>query len=306
MKLCRFNDNRLGVVRDDRLFDVSEALGLLPPLTWPAPHGDHLVRNIKRIAARIEELLPTALEVSLAHARMLSPVPNPSKIIAAPLNYSWHVAEAGLDPQIHAGTHCVSYDGYLTPIDKLGLFIKAGTSLVGPGEGIELVYPERRSDHEIELVAVIGREAKNISEESALSHVMGYCIGLDMAVRGPEDRSFRKSPDTYTVIGPLLVSADEIAAPEELDFTLQVNGQVRQGGNTRDLTVGLSRLIAIAASCYTLYPGDLVMTGTPDGVAPVKSGDDLVATFSGLGELRTKVRSGVPSSGVHGQKAHSA
>lgn len=303
MKLCRLNDNRLGVFHGDRLMDVTSALRVLPALKWPVPQGDHLVLNFALVAQSIRELLPTARAVPLDDVKFLSPIANPSKIIAAPLNYTKHVAEVGKDPQIHEGTHSFTYDGYRTPIDKLGLFIKANSSLVGPSEGIELVYPERRTDHEIELAVVIGRLAKNITEAEALSYVLGYSICLDMTVRGPEDRSFRKSPDTYSVLGTVLVTADEITEPEQLDFAITVNGVRRQSGNTRDLTVGLRRLIAIAASCYTLYPGDIIMTGTPDGVAPVTAGDEVVATIDGLGELRTRVRAGAPSSGVHGQKA---
>jgi 2-keto-4-pentenoate hydratase/2-oxohepta-3-ene-1,7-dioic acid hydratase in catechol pathway len=175
--------------------------------------------------------------------------------------------------------------------------------VIGPSEGIMLTYPERRTDHEVELVAVIGREGKNIAEAKAMDHVCGYCIGLDMTVRGPEDRSFRKSPDSYTVLGPLLVTADEVDDPGQLDLSISVNGVVKQNANTRDLTVDLPRLVAIASSCYTLYPGDIIMTGTPDGVASVAAGDSIVAKISSLGELKVSVRAGTPSTVVHGQKA---
>jgi 2-keto-4-pentenoate hydratase/2-oxohepta-3-ene-1,7-dioic acid hydratase in catechol pathway len=301
MRLCRLNDNRLGIIDNGQIRDVSGALLALPPISWPWHQGDHLVRNFTEVATKIRQLAASAPVIEPDDVRFLSPIGNPSKIIAAPLNYTKHVTEVGRDAQIHANTHSFTYEGFRTPIDKLGLFIKASSSLVGPGEGVELVYPERRTDHEIELAVIIGREAKNISESDALSCVLGYSICLDMTVRGPEDRSFRKSPDTYSVLGPTLVTAEEIPNPEGLDLALTVNGVTKQSGNTRDLTVGLCRLIAIASSCYTLYPGDIIMTGTPDGVAPVMPGDDVVARIAGLGEMHVKVRSGAPSSGIHGQ-----
>jgi 2-keto-4-pentenoate hydratase/2-oxohepta-3-ene-1,7-dioic acid hydratase in catechol pathway len=303
MKLCRFNDNRLGVLEGSAIKDVTEALEVLPPLHWPVPQGDHFFRHFQEIRRAIASRLSTASVVPPESIRFLSPIVNSSKIIAAPLNYTKHVTEVGKDPQIHAGTHSFQHDGFRTPIDKLGLFLKAGSSVVGPSEGIVLTYPERRTDHEVELVAVVGREGKNIPEAQAMDHVCGYCIGLDMTVRGPEDRSFRKSPDSYTVLGPLLVTPEEIDDPGQLDLSISVNGVIRQSANTRDLTVGLPRLVAIASSCYTLYPGDIIMTGTPDGVASVAAGDSIVATISSLGELQVSVRAGTPSNRVHGQKA---
>ena len=301
MRFCRFDANRLGIVEGNTIRDVTDALLSLPPLSWPAPHGDHFARNFDVVAARARELVSSAPIVDAEKVRFLSPIANPSKIVAAPLNYTKHLTEVGRDPQIHANTHSFTHEGFATPIDKLGLFIKSTSSLVGPGEGVELVYPERRTDHEIELAVVIGREAKNISESEAFSHILGYSVSLDMTVRGPEDRSFRKSPDTYSVLGPVLVTIDEIEDPERLDFSITVNGVTKQRGNTSDLIVGLRRLIAIAASCYTLYPGDIIMTGTPDGVAPVSPGDDVVATIAGLGKMRVQVRQGTPSSGIHGR-----
>jgi 2-keto-4-pentenoate hydratase/2-oxohepta-3-ene-1,7-dioic acid hydratase in catechol pathway len=303
MKLCRFNDNRLGVLQGSSIRDVTEALEVLPPLRWPLPQGDHFFRHFQEIRQAITSRLSTAPVVTAERIQFLSPVVNASKIIAAPLNYTKHVTEVGKDPQIHAGTHSFEHNGFRTPIEKLGLFLKAGSSVVGPSEGIVLTYPWRRTDHEVELVAVIGRQGKDIPEAQAMDHVCGYCIGLDMTVRGPEDRSFRKSPDSYTVLGPLLVTSEEIEDPGRLDLSISVNGVIRQSANTRDLTVALPRLVAIASSCYTLYPGDIIMTGTPDGVASVAAGDSIVAKISSLGKLRVSVRAGTPSSGVHGQKA---
>lgn len=302
MKLCRFGTNRLGVLDDQGVRDVTAALEVLPALHWPVAQGDHLIRHLPALLDRIAGLLPEAQYADASRLNFLSPIANPSKIITAPLNYTEHVNEVSRDPAIHAGTRVFDFDGFPTPIDKLGLFLKANTSIAGAGEGIELIYPERRTDHEVELVAVIGREARNVSEERALDIVCGYCIGLDMTVRGPEDRSFRKSPDSYTILGPFFATSDEIPNPDDLDLSITINGVIRQSSNTRYLTVGLRRLIAIASSCYTLQPGDVIMTGTPDGVGPVAAGDEIVASIAMLGALRTRVRAGTPIQAVHGRQ----
>ena len=300
MRLCRIGDRRLGLIREGVVLDVSAALAALPSLTWPPSLGDHLIAHLGLVAEAVERIAASAPIVE--YPCFESPVAAPSKIIAAPLNYRRHVAEVKRDAEINAGTHATAFEGYATPIDKLGLFIKASSSLVGASHGIELVYPDRRTDHEVELVAVIGRGGRNISEADALAHVCGYAIGLDMTVRGPEDRSFRKSPDSYTVLGPELVLASEIADPLGLDLSLDVNGEVRQQANTADLIVDLPRLIAIASSCYTLYPGDLIMTGTPDGVGPVGVGDTITAKISGFADLKVQVKRAIADPGVHGQK----
>jgi 2-keto-4-pentenoate hydratase/2-oxohepta-3-ene-1,7-dioic acid hydratase in catechol pathway len=306
MKLCRYAENRLGVLVGKSLKDVTKALDALPPIRWPAAPGDHLIRHLDLILEEIEKLLPDAPIVPFSTTTLLSPVANPSKIVAAPLNYEKHVDEVSRDPQIHAKSHTFTLDGFRTPIDKLGLFLKAGSSIVGASEGVTLVYPERRTDHEIELVAIIGREAKDITEAEALDYVCAYCIGLDMTVRGPEDRSFRKSPDSYTVLGPILVTANEVRNPSNLEMALSVNGHERQRANTAELTVGISRMIAIAASCYTLYPGDILMTGTPDGVGEVHPGDEIRASIEGLGDLVVLVRQGNRSRSIHGLKSSAA
>jgi 2,4-diketo-3-deoxy-L-fuconate hydrolase len=217
--------------------------------------------------------------------RMLSPVANPSKIIGTPANYLAHAEEARLDPQIN-----VFHAGKQRTIEEQGLFLKASSSLVGPSEGVAAKFADRRTDHEAELGVVIGRKTGPIAEDAALSVVAGYAIALDMSVRGKEDRSFRKSPDSYAVLGPWLVTADELGDPSALDFTLHVNGELRQAANTREMVIGIARQISWASSCYTLYPGDIIMTGTCQGVAPVKPGDVMTVAIERIGEMTVAVR----------------
>ena len=149
---------------------------------------------------------------------------------------------------------------------------------------------ERRIDHEVELAVVIGREAFRVRREEALGHVAGYAAGLDMSVRGTEDRSWRKSFDSATVLGPWLVTADELGDPGDLDLTLEVNGEVRQASSTRHLIFDVARLIEYASATYRLYPGDVILTGTPEGVGPVGQGDVMRAEVERIGAMAVRVR----------------
>lgn len=290
MRLCRFNDRRLGVVKGEKIVDVTEAANILGTHAWPFPKGDLAIARLPELLAAIDEIVAGAAEIDLAGATLLSPVANPTKIIAAPLNYQAHSDELGKDPGLHHNTHQNKFEGYATPIDKLGLFLKSTSSVVGPGEGVTAIFPERRTDHEVELVAIIGEEAANVGEDAALGVVAGYCIGLDMSIRGTEARSMRKSADGYTVLGPWMVTADEVADPQNLDLAISVNGEARQSSNTRLMTVGLAKLISLASKWYRLYPGDVIMTGTPEGVGPVTAGDVMEAEIEGLGSMIVEVR----------------
>ena len=118
----------------------------------------------------------------------------------------------------------------------------------------------------------------------------GYAIGLDITIRGSEDRSFRKSPDSYSVLGPWLVTADEIPDPGTLDLEIAVNGERRQQSNTRYLILGVAELVELASSMYTLHPGDVIFTGTPEGVSPIEPGDRIVATIQSIGTMQVAVR----------------
>jgi 2-keto-4-pentenoate hydratase/2-oxohepta-3-ene-1,7-dioic acid hydratase in catechol pathway len=134
--------------------------------------------------------------------------------------------------------------------------------------------------------------------------VAGYCIGLDITVRGSEDRSFRKSGDSYSVLGPWLVTSDEIPTPGQLDLQIAVNGDVRQSSNTKYLILGVAELIELASSFYTLYPGDVIFTGTPEGVSPIEPGDEIVATIEKIGTMHVSVRGHKDSHNHEGHEAH--
>ena len=159
----------------------------------------------------------------------------------------------------------------------------------GFGEDIRLRMPERRNDHEVELAVIIGKQCNRVKQEDALDCVLGYAIGLDMTIRGPELPSFRKSVDTYAVCGPWLVTKDEVPDPNRLRISLKVNGETRQDSNTSKLIYNVQKLIEYASSYYTLYPGDLIFTGTPEGVGPVKPGDVLTAEIEGVGRSDVRI-----------------
>jgi 2,4-didehydro-3-deoxy-L-rhamnonate hydrolase len=285
MKLCRFDDNRIGLVRGRNVHDVSAILDALPPLRYPLPFGDHLIAHLDGLRPQMERLADDAVPRPVDEVRFLSPVANPSKIIGTPVNYQAHVEEAERDPQI-----AVYLENRSRSIEEQGLFLKASSSLVGPSEGVTIRFADRRTDHEAELGVVIGHRTGPIAETDALSVVAGYAIALDMVVRGKEDRSFRKSPDSYAVLGPWLVTADELGDPRALEFALHVNGETRQAANTRDMIIGIARQIAWASSVYTLYPGDIIMTGTCQGVGAVKPGDVMTLAFERIGEMTVAVR----------------
>jgi 2-keto-4-pentenoate hydratase/2-oxohepta-3-ene-1,7-dioic acid hydratase in catechol pathway len=304
MRLCRFDDNRLGIVDGESVRDVTSALDVLPQVRYPLPTHDPLIANLPQVLARAKAIASSAPALPLAGRRLLSPVANPGKLVAAPVNYQTHLDEVRSDKALHHNTAA-----HTVTIQTAGLFLKANSSLVGPGEGVVIRKPDRRTDHEVELAVVIGRTASHIARGDALDYIAGYTIGLDITIRGTEDRSFRKSVDTHSVLGPWLVTADEIAEPGTLDLEIAVNGEQRQKSNTSRLILSVAELIELASSFYTLYPGDVIFTGTPEGVSPIEAGDEIVATIEKIGTMRVQVRAaeGPPSpSASAGQAAVAA
>ena len=282
MKICRFDNNRLGLVADDGIRDVTGVLAKLPTASYPFPRHDALIAHLGDLKADIAKAAQSAKPVPVEKVKLLSPVANPGKIIAAPVNYKKHLEEALADKGIHHGN-------LIQEIHKAGMFLKATSAVVGPGEGVKLVHTDRRNDHEVELALVIGRTAKNVKAAEAMDHIAGYCIGLDMTIRGPEERSLRKSPDSYCVLGPWLVTRDEVPEPGQLSVKIAVNDTMKQDAHTSDLILSVAELIEWGSSFYTLYPGDVILTGTPQGVGPVRPGDTMLATIERIGSMQVRV-----------------
>ncbi len=285
MKLARYNADKLGLVRNEQLIDVTEAIDAIETAGqagWPLPPGDRLIAAIDAVRARVDALRKSGFVQLHTSVSLKSPVANPTKVIGAPANYRAHIDEANADPGITFGTTT-------TTIEDYGLFLKNPVP-VGPGEGIALPFADRRTDHEVELAMIIGRTARNVARADALDCVAGYAIGLDMTVRGREERSLRKAADGFSVLGPWLVTADEIPDPDSLALRLSVNGELRQDSSTAMQIFDCRRLIAYASRFYTLYPGDVIMTGTPEGVGPVVPGDVMTCEIEGIGAMEVAVR----------------
>ncbi len=207
----------------------------------------------------------------------------PGKVLCIGRNYAEHVREMG--------------DVTGLPTEPV-VFLKPSTALVA-SEG-EVVIPPQSEDvhHEVEIVAVIGRGGKNIPEEQALDHVGAYALGLDMTARDVQRRAkdagkpwaVAKGFDTFAPLGPLTPAA-EITDPQALDLRLTVNGEMRQDGRTADMIFPVAWLVSYLSRIFTLEPGDLIYTGTPEGVGPVTPGDVLEATSGGgLAPLCVTVR----------------
>jgi 2-keto-4-pentenoate hydratase/2-oxohepta-3-ene-1,7-dioic acid hydratase in catechol pathway len=287
MRICRFDNDRLGVIRGDMVHDVSAAQDEIRKGARYDMRGDAVIAALPQWRERLEKMAASAPAKPLAQVRLLPPVARPSKVMAAPTNYRKHIEEMNHVAEALSG----GKRRFPTDIGEAGIFLKANSAVVGPSEGIPIRFPDKRNDHEIELCLIIGKEGSRISRDNALDYVAGYCLGLDMTVRGPQDRSFRKSCDGYAVLGPWMVTADEIANPDDLPLSLKVNGETRQDTNTSYLIYDIRRLIEFASEYYTLYPGDVYYTGTPEGVGPVKPGDRLSGRSADvLGELQIDVR----------------
>jgi len=209
----------------------------------------------------------------LAEIQLLPVVPDPTKIVAAPVNYFDHKAEMNEDAHI----------------DALGVFLKAPSSVIAAGQAVTLPYVDRRFDQEGELAFVIGRTARNVAADDAATYIAGYTCLLDMTMRGGEDRSTRKSFDTFTPVGPHLVTPDEVGPLDQLRLQTWVNGDLRQDADISDLIWGVSSLLEYVSSVMTLHPGDIVTTGTPAGVGQVEDGDRIAVEITHVGRLEASV-----------------
>jgi 2-keto-4-pentenoate hydratase/2-oxohepta-3-ene-1,7-dioic acid hydratase in catechol pathway len=288
VKLALFGDQRLGIVAGDGLVD---ATGALP---WPhdadpltAGWWRRLCRDFAEARPALERAAAEGAAVPLRDVRLRAPVLNPSKIIAAASNYAAHVEEMHQVQERTLGR----VESWMMHFD---VFLKAPSSLVGPADQIVLPAAEVAAGHEIhhesELVVVVGEGGRDIQEGSALDHVFGYAIGLDITVRGAADRSRRKSYDSFSPVGPWVTTADEVGDPGDLEIRLEVNGTERQRVHTATMLTKVPALVAYASSLMTLLPGDLIFTGAPPGVGPIHAGDELDARISRLGAMRLRVR----------------
>ena len=287
MKLCRFNDDRLGLILDNMVHDVTDVQTKIRNNARYDMLGDAVVAALPEWRQSIEEAASAASGVSLEGLSLLPPVARPSKTMAAPVNYAAHVAEMAAQP------HVTGEDkGPSRPpgIQNQGIFLKSNSAVVGPSQGVAIRFPDRRNDHEVEFVIIVGKQGSRVKKEDAMDYIAGYTLGLDMTVRGVEDRSFRKSCDGYAPVGPCMVTADEIPDPNNVPFTVHLNGKLQQDAHTKDMIFDVPRLIEFASEFYTIYPGDYLFTGSPPGVSEVKPGDVMHCACQYIGEMEVVVR----------------
>ncbi|MFW9855671.1 MAG: fumarylacetoacetate hydrolase family protein [Candidatus Thorarchaeota archaeon] len=207
----------------------------------------------------------------------------PSKIICLAKNYAEHAREMGVRP---------------TDLPKQpSIFLKPPSALVGPGKNIVIPPQTQEVHHEVELAVVIGKRVKEIPVEAAMGAIFGYSILLDITARDLQSVAKQtgrpwfvsKGFDTFAPMGPFIVTTEEIKDPHDLDLELKVNGVTKQKGNTRDMIFKIEQILSYCSTITTLEPGDIIATGTPEGVGRFHRGDQLAATISSIGELRLGV-----------------
>ena len=270
MKLVRVGPpgaERPGLIDEQgRVRDVSSIVGEV----GPGQLSDEALAQLARVDASTLPIAPDD--------RFGVPWTGIGKIIAIGLNYADHAAEAGMAP----------------PAEPI-VFLKANSALNGPNDNVMLPRGSEKTDWEVELGVVIGKTARNVSREDALSHVAGYCVVNDVSERafqlelgGTWDKG--KGCDTFCPVGPWLVTRDEVPDPQTLGLWLDVNGERVQTGNTSTMVVGVAHLVSYVSRFMTLHPGDLICTGTPPGVGMglkppryLKAGDTMRLGIDGLG-----------------------
>jgi 2-keto-4-pentenoate hydratase/2-oxohepta-3-ene-1,7-dioic acid hydratase in catechol pathway len=289
MKLLQFRGGdglKLGVKTDSGVVDVAAAgaaLGVDAPTSLievievGQPALDALQGLIDAVSASDASAEWTLDEMGLQYGPA---VDDPGKIICVGLNYRRHAAETGMAvPE--------------TPV----LFSKFLNTIAAYGDSVSLPPVATQYDYEVELGVVIGKPARNVSEDDALDYVLGYVTSNDISVRDLQSRTSQwllgKTLDNFLPVGPYLVTADEVGDPQLLDIKTWVNGDIRQNSNTGDMIFTVAQIVSYISRYFTLEPGDLIVTGTPEGVAMgredkpwLKPGDEVVVEVGKLGALK--------------------
>ncbi len=296
MKIARYlgqgGEPALGLVREQIVVDLTRALllyetarrgGARPPATDPVHLMERGLFSPRALAPVVDFLeehdLGAPLGRELESVRLLAPLARPPKVFAMGLNYRAHAVESGHVPE--------------EPV----FFRKESTAVIGPGEEVVIKPGIGRVDPEVELAVVIGAGGADVPVEQAPGFVAGYTILNDVTARAMQRRDIgdshpwyrSKSLDTFCPLGPWIVLPDEIGEPVELDLEMRVNGEVRQSDNTRSLMWKVPELISFISSFVRLEPGDILSTGTPEGMNEVKPGDLMEAYVEGIGVLRNPV-----------------
>ena len=281
MKLLTFyEDDRLnlGLLKDSAVINLTTlSEGVLTPEAFFAD-GLDAMDTVQELAEKPGISQHSAAADSITYGPA---VPQPGKVLCIGLNYVKHAEESGMAlPK--------------TPV----CFGKFSNSIAAHGEAVPVYSNFTQTDYESELVVVIGREARGVSEADALDYVLGYCNGNDVSERDLQlnlpggQWLMGKTPDKFMPVGPYLVTADEIADPDNLRIQGWLNGELRQDSNTSDMIFSVSQIIAYVTQFLTLMPGDIISTGTPEGVIMgreekiwLKDGDEYIVEIEGLGRL---------------------
>ena len=275
MKLVFFDDFRLGVLKDHLVVDVSSAVREIPH-TGPHDLISALIGRFDNYRARLEEAANTGTAMPVGKMRLRSPLPKPYNIDCMAVNYM--------------------EDGTRTEPAPINAFFKSPNSVIGDGDTMVLPnIPATIFEGEAEVAVVIGKRASSVSEADAMGHVFGYVNFIDGSARGllPPGNTFyqMKARETFAPMGPWLVTADEIADPQNLQVKLWVNGALKQNFNTSDMAHGIARCISWVSSIHTLEPGDVLATGTNHrGLSAFQDGDVVELETEGLGRLRIHVK----------------
>lgn len=282
MKLLRFEKNgrpQLGVCRGEMIVPLEALREELPTMLSIIDGGSRALERIRAHVAASRE------EIPLTSVRLLAPIERPGKYLAIGMNYKKHVEEAA-----RLGV----------PAPKQQLWFNKQTSCIaGPFDDIDPGVTESL-DYEVELGAVIGKTAKRVSEADARDHVFGYFVANDVSARDWQFHSptftLGKSFDTHGPIGPWIVTADEVLDPHQLKLSCWVNGKLRQQSDTSQMIYNMWQQIAYLSTAFTLEPGDLLATGTPEGVGAgmspaqyLKPGDVVRCEIEGIGAIENKV-----------------
>lgn len=282
MKLVRYRSGttaELGVVKDEGIVPLSALGANYPSMLDLIEDGAEALRTISA------KLGDASSALRLADAELLAPIERPGKYLAIGMNYGKHLEEAD-----RLGVPRASHQVW---------FNKQVTCISGPYDVIEPGATEKL-DYEVELGAVIGRRGKNVSAADAPAYVFGYLVANDVSARDfqfhSQTMTMGKSFDTHGPIGPWIVTADEIADPHALDLRCYVNGELRQSSNTSNMIANLWAQIAYLTSAFTLEPGDLIATGTPEGVGVgmepqvfLQPGDVVRCEIDGIGAIENRV-----------------
>ena len=282
MKLLRYERDgagRVGVLRDDGIIDLTDQCPAFASIQSIIAGGERALEQVNDLAARGTSCL------ALKDARLLTPVERPGKYLAIGMNYRKHLAEA----------------------DRLGVaranhqlwFNKQTSCISGPFDDIDPGVTEKL-DYEVELGFVIGRAAKHIGEQQAKDHIFGYFVANDVSARDWQFHTptftMGKSFDTHGPIGPWIVTADEVPDPHALGLRCLVNSEVRQSSNTSEMIFNIWQQIAYLSTAFTLELGDLIATGTPEGVGVgrdppqfLRIGDVVRCEIDGIGAIENRV-----------------